>query len=84
MLTGSTVPEKSLELIFKNLLTHSTVFVLSRPEVRFQVYCSREYTEEEIAEAPKSILLRSTSSDDMGTPPRVCRDNILIFNKSMF
>ncbi len=34
------------------------------------MYCSREYTDEEISQLPRAILKRANSSEESATPPR--------------
>jgi len=46
--------------------THSTRI----PECSFKMYCSQEYTDEEISQLPRAILKRANSLEDCATPPR--------------
>ncbi|XP_065053581.1 cAMP-regulated phosphoprotein 21-like isoform X3 [Rhopilema esculentum] len=40
------------------------------PECSFQMYCSREYSDEELSQYPRAILKRANSVEDCATPPR--------------
>lgn len=46
------------------------------PETRFQQYCSREYTDEEIAAAPKAILMRCSSADEQPAATGTSQNNV--------
>lgn len=48
------------------------VFTPFRPECSFKMYCSQEYTDEEISQLPRAILKRANSLEDCSTPPQVC------------
>lgn len=59
-----------VKIHFKISLLAFSLCVCS-PETRFQSYCSREYTDEEIAAAPKAILIRCSSADEQALPSNV-------------
>nr|XP_047136306.1 R3H domain-containing protein 2-like isoform X5 [Hydra vulgaris] len=39
------------------------------PEIRFQMYCSHEYTDEELSITPRAILIRSASEENSADSP---------------
>ena len=76
-------PTSIFEPLYYMSSDFKTCFIL-RPECKFQAYCSREYTDEEIA-SPKIILHRSGSTDEAGagTPSSVRKNILFLQNKHL-